>query len=97
MTDPRQRRGWTSYVEETPVRTILEMPQALSETVNKFITDLADVAGAAIDAGEEPPGDRMDRRGYRYSLSVGDEPVLIEYTVHHGERQFRVPALVWFN
>lgn len=91
------QRGWTVWTEETPVSVMLDMPSDLSKKVLNALLALGIEAGAAFDAGRQPPGDPMDDLGVRYSLEVAGEPVLIEYTVIREERQIRVPVLVWFH
>ena len=96
MSD-RPQRGWTAYVEQTPAEIMGEMPPELSRAVTNFIVSLALEAGAAIDAGKQPPGDPMDDLGIRYGLQVHGEPVIIEYVVYHDTREIRIPTLVWFH
>lgn len=77
MTD-QPRRGWTVWTEEIPGSVMLDMPPDLSK---KILNPLGIEAGAAVDAGREPPGDPMDDLGVRYSLEIAGEPVIIEYAL----------------
>ncbi|HEY5835027.1 hypothetical protein [Streptomyces sp.] len=97
MTDRPARRGWTAYVEEVPAQVMAGMPPALSTAVTNFIVALAIEAGAAIDAGKQPPGDLVDYHGARYLLHVPGEPVLLEYVAYPALRELRIPRLVWFH
>jgi hypothetical protein len=93
----RPRPGWTAYVEQTSAEVMQDMPPALSRAVTHFIVALALEAGAATDAGKQPPGDPMDDLAVRYGLQVPGEPVLFEYVVHRDIREIRIPVLVWFH
>jgi hypothetical protein len=88
------RRGWTAFVEEVPAQTTLDMPGELGKKVANFVAALALEAGAAIDAGRQPPGDRLDDSGERYGISISGENVLLEYVAL---REIRITVLVWFH
>ncbi|MCW2898521.1 MAG: hypothetical protein JWO67_786 [Streptosporangiaceae bacterium] len=93
MSQPR--RGWTLFCEEGPATDIEAMPQPLKDSVINFLTALAWEAGAAIDAGKQPPGNPLEELGVRYSIVVQGEPVIVEYVVLRDDRELRVPTLVW--
>jgi hypothetical protein len=67
----------------------------LYDQVVLFLQALAVEAGAAADAGEPLPGVPMG--GDRYSLDVPHAPVLIGYTRHPEQREFRVTDLIWLG
>lgn len=96
MSD-QQRRRWTVYTEEVPATDMLDWPPDLAKrTVNFFLAFRLE-AGAAVDAGRQPPGDPMDDIGLRYSLQIPDEPVLCEYEVLPEMHEIRIPVVVWFG
>ncbi|WP_236060143.1 hypothetical protein [Actinacidiphila acididurans] len=99
MTDPggRGRGGWPAYVEQMPAAAMEAMPRPLHTAVARFIRALAIEAGAAIDAGKEPPGSSVGAHDHRYLIHIPGEPIVIEYTVHRDLRELRIPVLVWIH
>ncbi|WP_283471943.1 hypothetical protein [Streptomyces sp. PH10-H1] len=84
-------------MEEVPAQIMLDMPPDLAKAITNFIVALALEAGAAVDAGRNPPGDAMDDLGIRFSVQVDREPVLFEYVAYRDLREIRIPTLVWFH
>lgn len=97
MSDKQPHRGWTVFTEKVPATDMLDWPPDLATKTVNFFLALALEAGAAVDAGRQPPGDPMDDIGLRYSLQVDGEPVLFEYEVLPEIREIRIPIVVWFS
>ncbi|MGP3974144.1 hypothetical protein ACTWQF_08865 [Streptomyces sp. 8N114] len=91
------RSGWRVYTEEIPAADMGDWPPDLAKKAVYFFRALALEAGAAIEAGRQPPGDPMDDSGSRYSLQVNGAPVLFEYQVLPEAREIRIPVVVWFG
>ncbi|MBM9509944.1 hypothetical protein ITX44_36400 [Streptomyces sp. KK5PA1] len=84
-------------MEYEAAATMEAMPRELHTAVGNFIKALALEAGAAIDAGKEPPGGRVGENGRRYLVQIPGEPVIIEYVVDHKIRELRIPVLLWIG
>ena len=61
----------------------------------RYLRALALEVGAAVAAGRPPAGVRLSDG--RYSVDVRRDPVIVYYTIHPGEREVRVPDLIWLR
>jgi hypothetical protein len=70
-----------------------EAGEELCRSVLRYLRALALEAGAAVDAGREPPGVRLSDG--RLSLVIPREPVLVSYVALPEHRELRVTDVVW--
>jgi hypothetical protein len=89
-------RGWTVYCEQDAAETIEAMPPGMRSATVRFLVDLAETCGAAIDAGDPPSGTPIDESGLVFGITLPDQPVIIEYLVVADIRELRVTTVVPF-
>ncbi|MCP2335965.1 hypothetical protein [Actinomadura rupiterrae] len=95
MTDPD--RGWTVFCQEEAAADLHAMPSPLFEAVLTYLVHFATQAGAAINAGAQPPGTPRDNAGHRYDLCIPGHPVIIEYLVVQDIKEFRITTVLWLG
>lgn len=102
MTGPDPTpHGWSLVTGPGVDEVLLDMlksgdaGEALCRSVLRFLRALALEAGAAVEAGRQPPGVRLSDG--RLSLVIPREPVLVSYVVLTDHRELRLTDVIWMS